>query len=72
MSELKKEIKAKILKSILNRFSDISLTYTQLNRKLPLSVAVKEHRLDELIQLYEELIKDFINYLKTTEYGKNS
>lgn len=70
VSEIQKEVKAKILKSILNKFSDVSLTYNQLNRRLPLSIAIREKRLDELIGLYEAIIKDVINYLKTTEYGK--
>lgn len=72
MTEIQKEIKAKILKSILNKFSDVSLTYNQLNRKLPLSLAIKENRLDELISLYEQIVLDVINYLKTTEYGREN
>lgn len=72
MTELQKEIKAKILKSILNKISDISLTFRQINERLPLSVAIREKRLDEIISLYESLVVDFINYIKETEYGRKS
>ena len=72
MEKLRKEVKAKILKSILNKISDISLTFSQVNRDLPMKKAITENKLDELIDLYKMMIIDFINYLKTTEYGKEN
>lgn len=70
MIELEKEVKAKRLKSILNKISDISLTFRQINQRLPLSQAIKEEKLDEIIRLYDSLISDLYYYLQTTEYGR--
>jgi hypothetical protein len=70
MGELQKEAKAKILKSILNKISDTSLTFNQINNKLPLQKAINEGRLDEIIAIYEQLVLDLYYYLKSTEYGR--
>lgn len=70
MSELQKEVKARNLKSILNKVSDVSLSFRDVNFKLPLSKAINENRVDEIIIIYESLIVDLVNYLRTTEYGK--
>jgi hypothetical protein len=70
MDELQKEAKAKILKSILNKISDTSLTFNQINNKLPLQKAINEGRLDEIIKIYEQLVLDLYYYLRSTEYGR--
>ena len=70
ITEPQKLLKARQLKSILNAISDSSLEIKEINRTLPYGKARIEGRIDELIELYESIIRKLVNFLRTTEYGK--
>ena len=67
---IKLKAKALRLKSILNKINDCSYAYDQINRQMPLSRATTDEELQDLILTYEQLIIDLVNFLRTTEYGK--
>jgi hypothetical protein len=64
-------LKARHLKNILNIISDASLTYRDLNSRLPLSKAINENKIKELIREYERIIEPIKIYI-INEYGKSN
>lgn len=72
MTETQELLKARQLKSILNTISDTSMAFRELNQSLPLNKAKYENKLDQLIEMYEKIVVNLINYLRTTEYGKQN
>jgi len=67
---IKLKAKALRLKSILNKINDCSYAYDQINRQMPLSAARTDEELRDLIITYEDLIRDLISFLQTTNYGR--
>ena len=58
------------LKGILNKINDASYSYDQINRMMTVNRATSDDDLQKLNESYDSIISDLVNYLKTTEYGK--